>query len=1480
MTSEKSRVATHNTTSLLPPPSHPPLAPSSQLPPARQPQFKEVVLTCSSHSKTSSTFGLSSSSSAIVHPVTTASTSTSGSTCALSSFSSSSPPFLSKSKALARTISTSSDLHLQSGHLAQDPTKFSNTDPSFITVTPTITTTVQSTLQFPSHRQLQHTAHRPGQLQPVEHSKETTQQQQQQQPPQRQNTGRYPMNRSEQGSQVQETIAAFSRLMMEGKSATTTITHNSSHNSSSSHFYKSAPVLPLLTISTPPVSSSAAAATSTLESSQLSASPSPPALSPLSGTASSLSNSSSASSSPATPSYSTMPTTLTTMNGDKAMFSLSQPVMPMSLIPAAIMGLQSTPPCVTAGGMMMGDNDNKNNNAQGNIKINTDLSNIRRGSKGSTASSGSRSPASLLPLVGRDYLSFCNTDTNTMSSTTSSPLSAKPRPLSSMEFAESWLPTVAKLSPEESIANAESSRMVPLFKESTVTIRGDGGTKERDSSMSTSQQLSSTMDENRTHGHIIGGMQEADEPISSFSTLTMAKSSTGVTTTPSSFSATTSAAAVARASMDQQSIHPLQMDPDPDSINPSATLTGPIDPAIASPLDFGSSFVLESLQPHLGQPHQGQHQQEQQQGQRPVQVIRKKTSFAAKLRKVFVAKQSIQSDNNSSVTTPTYSPRESSLGMLAVAQQTHENVAMLASPGDDAPSDVSSDRLQQHRGSESSVSTVESPVTRPNLLRRGSAPTLSTSNNLNNNSNGQYLTPPVLLTNGVLYSDPDSEASSPSPTTPQSSTEESPEHTRLPSNQTTAIKGLKPTPTRTVKKRLSFASISSFFNGRQANAPSTQQQQQKEQTENHSKQQRSSSVPHVENPLAVVGRQIAGFQRRHSLNDLDDSNQAASKRNQNNNALQRFMSTTPRDKERVPAGTASDGSTPVSAPVITPKRLTLNKVFSKQLRRKSSTPVKTDIPPFPPKPLRSALAHRSAITVTVNSNLGAAGAKVHHVHRSSRRRAASIRSQNSTQRHSHPPTGVSAGGRNRLSQTDPLARLSEANKQLATLSRSNTEDQQQQQAHLKRLAAKRSKSHRRREQERVRGGKRPLSHHPREPSQHGEQDSSSSLASEDSESCSSPVSHEGPSGFPGEAAENQQAAPSPTRMVPPGQGDRLGGAFDSRTFSSPTTPRVLPVITKFGSPPRNPLSTLSPSPSYESYSSSSSLSDGAAASFRSTSSLSESGSYSSSSFSSPNGSPTAEKVPEIMVANNEVEGCSNASNALLPASAARLSVHAITVEREAAAAGSDAILTPKHQQANPSLVTVTSTLESSSTMSNSSTEASSTSSPASKSEMVQVREGSLRGAYSAQQQPSQPIYHQYLPDQQQQAVQVYPSAKDVQNYHHHQYLQTLQQQQFYHHQLQQQQLGSLHYPHHQQYYYADPSLYPPRPPRQLQFSTEEPMIHPTWTPEQYDRTSDPNITASRLTPTVAHKIKLELNQFKSQEMEVHEDSRVYTHFFI
>lgn len=74
------------------------------------------------------------------------------------------------------------------------------------------------------------------------------------------------------------------------------------------------------------------------------------------------------------------------------------------------------------------------------------------------------------------------------------------------------------------------------------------------------------------------------------------------------------------------------------------------------------------------------------------------------------------------------------------------------------------------------------------------------------------------------------------------------------------------------------------------------------------------------------------------------------------------------------------------------------------------------------------------------------------------------------------------------------------------------------------------------------------------------------------------------------------------------------------------------------------------------------------------------------------------------------------------------------------------------------------------------------------------------------------------------------------------------------------------------------------------------IFHDTWPPQEYDRRGDV-ATCNRLTPLLAQQIKEELNTFKmvglsihtlttrqytdreTQEMEVHENSKIYTHFF-
>lgn len=55
------------------------------------------------------------------------------------------------------------------------------------------------------------------------------------------------------------------------------------------------------------------------------------------------------------------------------------------------------------------------------------------------------------------------------------------------------------------------------------------------------------------------------------------------------------------------------------------------------------------------------------------------------------------------------------------------------------------------------------------------------------------------------------------------------------------------------------------------------------------------------------------------------------------------------------------------------------------------------------------------------------------------------------------------------------------------------------------------------------------------------------------------------------------------------------------------------------------------------------------------------------------------------------------------------------------------------------------------------------------------------------------------------------------------------------------------------------------------------IFHDTWPPQEYDRRGE-IATCNRLTPMLAQQIKEELNSFK-MEMEVHETSKIYTHFF-
>ncbi|KAG8963269.1 hypothetical protein FRC00_007023 [Tulasnella sp. 408] len=66
--------------------------------------------------------------------------------------------------------------------------------------------------------------------------------------------------------------------------------------------------------------------------------------------------------------------------------------------------------------------------------------------------------------------------------------------------------------------------------------------------------------------------------------------------------------------------------------------------------------------------------------------------------------------------------------------------------------------------------------------------------------------------------------------------------------------------------------------------------------------------------------------------------------------------------------------------------------------------------------------------------------------------------------------------------------------------------------------------------------------------------------------------------------------------------------------------------------------------------------------------------------------------------------------------------------------------------------------------------------------------------------------------------------------------------------------------------------------KKLTFAANLSVYH-TFSPGAYDRRSEP-ATCNRLTPTLAQRIKEELNSYKMEEMEVHQASRMHTHFFV
>ncbi|KAG0333446.1 bud neck involved protein [Podila humilis] len=875
-----------------------------------------------------------------------------------------------------------------------------------------------------------------------------------------------------------------------------------------------------------------------------------------------------------------------------------------------------------------------------------------------------------------------------------------------------------------------------------------------------------------------------------------------MTNSPTFTSTPVRPASVTRLSSDQQSIHPLQVD----SIDTSSDLSSS---SVPTATDKTQTYLAANIQPvaFTEQP-----------------VVRKKTSFASKLRKVFIAKQAVcnNTSNSSHPTNGQVSCMPPPEIRFSQRRDSTESSSMVID--------------QEHRGSVSSASSMNSAERRGSTQSQSSI-TPSTSPDMSpivhSKPHMHAMEPPSAESQSMFgagmtsATSHDSGIDGPSDSSAQeSATSSSSESDSKPSALT-----LPPTQTRTVKKRLSFASISSFF------SPKSNQDQ-----ETRAKQQRSSSVPHVENPLISVGRQIASFQRRHSLNDM----QEAKKKQQQPLEQSPKVSATSWNKDGTAVSTAeetcavedSGDSNPSQTKATnsisaTKSKLRLNNVFGKGKKKKAHLtkggPKLENLAPA--KPLRPALVHRSP-TQQPQGN-----AKVHRV--GSRRRSSSVRSnqsnrsirqRNHQRRNSHSEEAGSESNAS-ASGSSTGSSSNSASTGRASLSRKSLEEHQarinslpptEQQPHYNQHRHRASRKHRRQGSQASQASLENDRQYQYQQQQQQQQYSSFNSASDCQEHCSSPAefSH----------VENGAFA-SPMCPIKNGQEPTREGALASAptaimlplTSSETSTTTSSSLDLNNSKRPhhvlRNPLSSLSPSSSCCSFASDieeEDEEDETRGAMHGSSHDRYSSSSTSSSSVQSNGSDrhdrrrTQQQQHQMDHGGDEIceEPQQQAYNPLLPAAAARISVDRIMMENAPAFQPKVEVPASANMYIHPG------------------------------QEVQCLQEHTLLTSTTSNQQ-----------QQQQQQQCLYMQEPD-------------------------------HPHHHQQYYHPDPSTYPPRPPRQLQFSTLDPSIHPTWTAVEYDRTSDANITALRLTPAIAHKIKLELNQFKSQEMEVHEESRVYTHFFV
>ncbi|KAG0205200.1 hypothetical protein BGX33_008037 [Mortierella sp. NVP41] len=1008
-----------------------------------------------------------------------------------------------------------------------------------------------------------------------------------------------------------------------------------------------------------------------------------------------------------------------------------------------------------------------------------------------------------------------------------------------------------------------------------------------------------------------------------------------------------------RISSDQESVHPLQVDPEPrpsfgdsgataaPSSSSSTTLTlsfsstsSPSSSSLTSPFT-GESWL--SSPPTSSKIPQSTPTpltiQTQEAGGLPAhKSIREKSSLASKIRRVF-NKPMGGNNNNSNNNNPSTKGQDVGINNQRSAQALEDIVSMTSREGDHGDTQggggflganelysPGSAHLIEHRGSVSSSSSGESmsvgqdgfspstPSTSPEMSPSGSPkPKHALASLVTTGSTVAGVVPdghplsPVEIDNLAVLS----------PTTP---TMGKPSEKRM---------SMELTSSRTTKKRLSFATITSFFHPSRNNSDSTTA------FNNKKKQQRSSSVPNVE----PVGLQVSGTPRRHSLNDLENSPQ-----------MQAKFSAPPWDKDRVSAKAAAvaaevlvnssnksnkahnenESSTPGTTTATMTTMSKIQGVFGKQSKKnknkknasllsESTAPTATPESPTS-KPLRSALVHRPLRTPSVRK--APAG---RHVHQNEplvifSQGAAGVNNNSGSSRRSSEEQGRAGPTRHR--RTSSIAGR-----------------QASQQGHYS--AVDRKQCH--------------------------------SVLYSSSEEYDI-VQHSDL--YTNNQHQQQQ------------QYQYHGGYIQYKGSVVPPAPtsRVNPVSTN--DLPCNLLATTSPS-----------TSRGAAAEGSFT--FSPTGSRRRDSYPScSSGSPSEDTSPKLASAahNPNRRGSYDANSSTIAAAAAignpnRRSSYDANAGSMAAVIGNPNRRSSYDANSSVIAVAVSSPYRHSSYDANSPvgynsrrssivvtspsplpapvarlsvdhTLMSDHLSPSSPSarypQAVSPNNAHHHALFANHQQQQQLQLQQQLHFQQQQQQfhqrsqqQRYQHHHHVQYDHHHQQQfmnphagpqvfqnqyhiqqQQPQKQQYqqypsyppyaYQYNMQQPLPSHLYYPSVQQHpglisssyapvttmpqyvppkgiivhnhasnggpypascWSPSPSPHSPRPPRQLQFSTAQPLIHETWTPDQYDRTSDPNITAHRLTPAIAQRIKLELNTFKSQEMMVHQDSRINTHFF-